>query len=97
MHSWRTRAACSLPYRPVSFQGSLCLGGLCPGGSLCQRDPLPRGQTDACENITLPQTSFADGNNWNYFLHEVKILAYQDAINLKRYAPSLIIIKFNHL
>ena len=24
--------------------------------------PLPCGQTDTCENITLPQTSFAGGN-----------------------------------
>ena len=29
-------------------------------GSLSGRPP-PRGQTDACENITLPQTSFASG------------------------------------
>ena len=25
--------------------------------------PTPPQQTDACENITLPQTSFAGGNN----------------------------------
>ena len=24
--------------------------------------PTPRGQTNTCENITLPQTSFAGGN-----------------------------------
>ena len=35
-------------------------GGLYPRGSLSER-PLC-GQTDACENITLPQTSFAGGN-----------------------------------
>ena len=48
----------------VYFQGGLCLGGgfLCPGG-LCHGDPLPPcRQTDICENITLPQTSFAGGN-----------------------------------
>ena len=29
---------------------------------------LPCGQTDTCKNITLPQTSFADGNYkvWNF-------------------------------
>ena len=27
------------------------------------RDPPPCGQTDTCENITLPQTLFAGGNN----------------------------------
>ena len=25
--------------------------------------PLPRGQTNTCENITLPQTAFAGGKN----------------------------------
>ena len=39
-------------YREVSVQGH-------PPG---HRPPAPRGQTDACENITLPQTSFAGGN-----------------------------------
>ena len=27
------------------------------------RPPLPRGQTNTCENIALPQTSFAGGKN----------------------------------
>ena len=50
-------------------QGAFCLGGLClgsgvlcSGGSLSEK-PDPPGQTDTCENITLPQTSFAGGNN----------------------------------
>ena len=30
-------------------------------------DPLPRGQTDTCEIITLPQTSFAYGNKLSYW------------------------------
>ena len=59
----------------VSVQGGLCPGrslskvGLCPGGGSShggggsvQGDPFPHGQTDACENIGLPQTSFAGGN-----------------------------------
>ena len=50
MHSSRMRNARSLPYR----------GGLCQGVPL----PPPRGQTDTCEIITLPQTSFAGGNYW---------------------------------
>ena len=29
--------------------------------------PPPRGQKDACKLITLPQTSFAGGNNWERF------------------------------
>ena len=40
---------------------SLPYGGLCPGGSMLGRPPSPGGQTDACENITLPQTSFVGG------------------------------------
>ena len=35
---------------------------LCPGG-LYQGASPRRGQTDACENITLPQTSFEGGKN----------------------------------
>ena len=47
-------------------RGSLSKEGLCLGGSLsreglCQGDP-PCGQTDAYENITLPQTSLYGGN-----------------------------------
>ena len=53
-------------------KGVTVQGGLCPrrvsvwGGSLsreglCQGDP-PCGQTDANENITLPQTSLYGGN-----------------------------------
>ena len=38
-------------------------GGLWPGRGVCVREtPLPScGQTDTCEIITLPQTSFAGG------------------------------------
>ena len=42
---------------------------VCPGGVHITPDPeadtSPRGQTDTCKNITLPQTSFAGGNNYN--------------------------------
>ena len=56
-----------------SVQGVLCLGVsvqegyLSLSGSLCNRDlhplPLVDRMTDACENITLSQTSFAGGQN----------------------------------
>ena len=36
------------------------------GGSPWQADPPVNRITDACETITLPQTSFAGGNNMNY-------------------------------
>ena len=62
MHSSRMRTVrCSGRLREVclpkgclpkvgSVQGrGVCLGDVCPGGC------LPRGQTDACENITFPQ------------------------------------------
>ena len=72
MHSSRMRTARSLPYMwglctggslsRVVFWGALCLEGLCQGVSVREtpldRDPLA-GQTDTCENITLPETSFA--------------------------------------
>ena len=45
----------------LSRGGNLCPGGLCPEGGLCQGDPPVDRMTDACENITLPQTSFANG------------------------------------
>ena len=57
-------------------QKGVCLERVCLGGSARWGGCLPRGvsawgclphtpygQTDACENITLPQTSFAGGNN----------------------------------
>ena len=40
----------------TSVQGISVQGGLCPRGT-----PPPCGQTDACENITLSQSSFAGG------------------------------------
>ena len=40
-----------------------CLGGLCPGG-LCP----PCGQTNICENITLPQTKMQKVRNPKIFL-----------------------------
>ena len=65
MHSSRMRTSRSLPYGGVSVGGGYLSGGLCPGGGgLRQGNPLPpRGQTDTCKNITLPQTSFASGKN----------------------------------
>ena len=66
MRSSRMRTARSLPY----------LGGLSLGVSLNRnhsgqevtsyKNP-PCGQTNASENITLPQTSFADGNKFRHF------------------------------
>ena len=41
-------------------------GGLCPGGISVRETPSPCGQTNTCEIITLPQTSFAGGNNVTY-------------------------------
>ena len=51
----------------VSAQGCVCLGRFQPRGVPAQGvsawgvSATPRGHTDACENITLPQTSFAGG------------------------------------
>ena len=56
MHSSRMCTTHSLPQVGVSVRGGSLVqgvsvqGGLCPGGSL-----------ETCENITLPQTSFAGG------------------------------------
>ena len=40
-------------------------GGCLPGGGVCLGGDYhtPCGQTDACENIILPQSSFAGDNN----------------------------------
>ena len=42
--------------------------GVSPGRvsvrGVCVKETPLRGQTDACENITFPQTSFAGGNNF---------------------------------
>ena len=41
------------------------------GVSVRETPSSPRGQTDACENITLPKTSFAGGN---YYLYSKRII-----------------------
>ena len=53
----------------VSVEGGLCPRGSLSRGSLSGRAP-PRvnRMTDRCKNITLPQTSFAGGNEKNLFL-----------------------------
>ena len=47
----------------VSAQGGVCLDeGVSAYGEGGSAPAPPCRQTDACENITLPQTSFAGGN-----------------------------------
>ena len=58
----------SVQGRPLSrgslSRGSLSRGVLCPeGDSVTGGISSPCGQTDTCEIITLPQTSFAGGKN----------------------------------
>ena len=74
MHSSMMRTARSLPYkgggspsRGVSVRGYLSRRGSLSRGSLSgevsvQGDSPVNRMTDASKNITLPQTSFADGN-----------------------------------
>ena len=54
-----------LPGRQVSLEGVSLAGGSPWGVTLA--DPPVNRMTDACENITLPQMSFAGGNNQNIF------------------------------
>ena len=68
--------------RLLTVGGGVCLaemfvwGGLCPGGYA--HTPRPRGtppppwtdRHDTCENITLPQTSFAGDEYW--YSHIIK-------------------------
>ena len=72
-HSSRVRTARLLTRRrimlsrgggPVQEGGGYCQGRMLSiTGSDIITPPAPRGQTDACENITLTQTSFTGGNN----------------------------------
>ena len=51
----------------------LYLGSLPRGGGVCPGVPPVNRMTDRCKNITLPQTSFAGGNNESdsqYFLEQ---------------------------
>ena len=61
MHSSRMRTVRSLLYRLGLCPGELLYKGVSVqgGGSLSGSplSPPPRGQTDACENITLPPNS----------------------------------------
>ena len=60
----------------MSGGGLACPGGMhawgghaCPGGILATHAPPPtvNRMTGTCENIALPQTSFAVGKNINYY------------------------------
>ena len=46
----------------VSLAGGVSLAGVSLAGDPPWQTPLFNRMTDACENITLPQTSFAGGN-----------------------------------
>ena len=61
----------SLSREEVSIRGSLSRGVSVQGVSVSVKEtPSPCGQTDACENITLPNTSFAGGNKWTRQIYE---------------------------
>ena len=51
------------------WQGVCMAGGMCGRGKCmaCSTPSPVDRMTDACKNITLPQTSFAGGNKWLYF------------------------------
>ena len=58
MHSSKMRTA-----RLLTVSRSIpCISGRGFAQSLCGCKPPPCGQTNTCENITLPQTSLAGGN-----------------------------------
>ena len=60
MHSNRMRTARSLTIsRSIRWRGG---GAVCPN-PLDADSPWTEEMTHACENITLPQTSFAGDNN----------------------------------
>ena len=70
MHSSRMHTACSLPYRgslssgALYVQGSSVQRGLRTGGGFSVRETHALGgQTNTCEIITLPHTSYAGGKN----------------------------------
>ena len=54
--------------RTARFSGRLLGGDVCLGGGSATP---PFGQTDTCENITLPQTSFAGGKNVDSAKHAI--------------------------
>ena len=68
MHSSRMRSA---RVNGRLLVGCLLRGGVCPRADVSVRGvvsathPRPRGQTDACENITLAQTSFVGVKFWS--------------------------------
>ena len=54
----------------VPVRGCTCLGGVPAKGGTCPGTPDPVNRmTDRCKNITLPQTSFAGGNNMPSIIH----------------------------
>ena len=81
MHSSRIRTTCfsgrlschtrPLPCTPPCHAHPLPGTSPCHARSLATHAPLwTEGMTHACENITLPQTSLADGKNNIFFVTE---------------------------
>ena len=52
--------------------GGVCPQGVCEAHPWTQSEPLPCGQTNSCENITLPQTSFSGGNKLNDIINSLR-------------------------
>ena len=66
MYSSKMRTGRSLPYGGGGYRllftvGGVSVWGVSVWGVSVRETSSPRGQTDACENITFPQTSFVGG------------------------------------
>ena len=48
--------------RGHAWRGACVVGGMCSGGACIPCTPPVDRMTDACKNITFPQTTYADGN-----------------------------------
>ena len=54
------------------------------------------GQTDRCKNITLPQTSFADGNTYSFIQFQNVKIKYKHRTVVHPFLPNRVMIERSH-
>ena len=86
-HACPPRAAMHAPQSTTMHAPPPQSNHACPSQSNHAHPPVDR-MTDTCKNITLPQTSFAGGNNRNGRFHSIRnILDSTDYLKNKLLSP----------
>ena len=82
--------------RSSSRPGGVFTSPPTPGAGTPRSRHHPCGQTHACKHITLPQTSFAGGNNMTYLLGNSEAIFTSGLLFLEIYLYGNVTYIFNH-